>query len=142
MTVDYASADGTADSPDDFGAVSGGLSFAPGDLSKTILVPVAGDVLDEDDENYTIALSNAVNATLGDNLGLGTITDNDAEPTVSVGDVTVTEGNSGNVDATFNVTLSAASGRAVNVVYETAENNSARHARFRDRGVLPRLRRR
>ena len=125
VTVDYASVAGTATSPADYGAVSGGLTFVPGDTSETITVPVAGDLLDEDDENYTIALSSPVNATLGDNLGLGTITDDDAEPTISVGDVSVTEGNSGTVDATFNVTLSAPSGRAASVVYETGEDTAS-----------------
>ena len=125
MTVNYASVAGTATSPADYGAVSGGLTFIPGDTSETITVPVVGDLLDEDDENYTIALSSPVNATFGDNLGLGTITDNDAEPTVSVGDVSVTEGNSGTVGATFNVTLSAPSGRAASVFYETAENTAS-----------------
>ena len=125
MTVNYASVTGTATSPADYGAVSGTLTFVPGDTSETITVPVVGDLLDEDNENYTIALSSPANATFGDNLALGTITDNDAEPTVSVGDVSVTEGNSGTVDATFNVTLSAASGRAAHVVYETAEGTAS-----------------
>ena len=95
-------------------------------------MPVVGDLLDEDDENYTIALSSPVNATFGDNLGFGTITDNDAEPTVSVGDVSVTEGNSGTVDATFNVTLSAPSGRAASVFYETGEDTASGTLDFHD----------
>ncbi len=125
VTVNYASVAGTATSPADYGAVSGTLTFVPGDTSETITVPVVGDLLDEDDENYTIALSSPVNATFGDNLGFGTITDNDAEPTLSVGDVSVTEGNSGTVDATFNVTLSAPSGRAASVFYETGEGSAS-----------------
>ena len=125
VTVDYASIEGTATSPEDFGAVERPAQLRAGRTSKTITVPVAGDVLDEDHENYTIALSNPTGATLGDDLGLGTITDDDAEPTISVGDVSVTEGNSGSVGATFDVTLSAPSGRAVSVVYETFEDSAS-----------------
>ena len=49
-----------------------------------------------------------------------TITDDDATPTLSVNDVSVTEGNSGTTNATFTVSLSAASGRTVTVNYITA----------------------
>ena len=54
-----------------------------------------GDLLDEIDENFTLNLSGAVNATISDGVGVGTITDDDGEPTLSIDDVTVTEGNSG-----------------------------------------------
>ena len=103
---------------------------------------MAGDLVDEDDENYTIGLSNPSNATLGDDLGLGTITDNDALPALSVGDVTVTEGNAGTVNAVFTVTLSPLSGRAVAVNYATANDSATagpdyvvdeRHAQLRRR---------
>ena len=125
VTVNYASVAGTAHLAGRLRRRQRRLRFTPGDTSETITVPVVGDLLDEDDENYTIALSSPVNATFGDDLGLGTITDNDAEPTVSVGDVSVTEGNSGTVDATFNVTLSAPSGRAASVFYETGEDTAS-----------------
>ena len=75
--------------------------------------------------DYTIGLSNPSNATLGDDLGLGTITDDDALPALSVGDVTVTEGNAGTVNAVFTVTLSPLSGRAVAVDYATANDSAS-----------------
>ena len=53
-------------------------------------------------------LSDATNATIGDGTAQGTITDDDPLPAISIGDVTVTEGNSGTRRATFTVTLSAA----------------------------------
>ena len=131
ITVDYASADGTADSPDDFGAVSGGLTFDPGETSKTVTVAVVGDVLDEDDdETYTIELSDPGNASLGDTLGLGTIIDDDPEPALSVNDVSVTEGNAGTATASFTVTLSAVSGRASSVGYATANGSATAGADY------------
>jgi len=47
VTVRYATADGTAVAGGDYVAQSGVITFAPGELSKTISVPVMGDVVDE-----------------------------------------------------------------------------------------------
>ena len=76
---------------------------------------VNGDTLDENDENFFLNLSNASNASIVDAQGLGTITDDDSLPSVAIGDVTVTEGDTGTVTASFNVTLAPASGREVSV---------------------------
>ena len=124
VSVDYATADGTATAGADYTATSGNLIFTAGQTTRTITVPTSGDLLDEIDETFTIGLSNPVNAAISDPLGLGTITDNDATPTLTAEDVTVTEGNSGTVNATFAVDLSAPSGRAVSVDFATA-NGSA-----------------
>ena len=113
VNVDHATADGTATAPADYAAGTGSLTFTPGQTSKTVTVIVAGDSLDEIDETFTLNLSNAVNATIGDGSGLGTILDNDALPIASVNDVTVTEGDTGTVDATFTVSLNTPSGRAL-----------------------------
>jgi hypothetical protein len=85
---------------------------------------VRGDTLDEIDETYTLNLSDAVNATIADGQGLGTITDDDPPPQVVVDDVTVTEGNAGTANATFTVGLDAPSGRAVSVEYSTANGTA------------------
>jgi Calx-beta domain-containing protein len=47
VTVGYATSDGGATTPADYAARSGALSFAPGEIEKTVLVPVAADSLDE-----------------------------------------------------------------------------------------------
>ncbi len=111
LFVDYATADGTAVSPADYVATNGTLTFAAGETSKTVTVVVNGDQLDEIDETFTLGLSNGVNVTIGDGSGLGTITDDDALPALTIDDVTVAEGDSGAIAANFTVTLSAASGR-------------------------------
>lgn len=41
VTVDYRTKDGTAVAPDDYTSVSGSLTFEPGELEKTITVPLA-----------------------------------------------------------------------------------------------------
>ena len=103
MTVDYATADGAAAQPADYTAASGTLTFTPGQTSKTISVAVKGDTLDENDEGYVVGLSNPSNATLADATGAGTITDDDPLVSASIGDASVTEGNSGTVNAVFTV---------------------------------------
>jgi hypothetical protein len=76
VTVDYASADGTALSPDDYSAVSGTLSFDPGMTSQPVAVTVVDDDAAEGAETFTVSLANPVAATLGAaSTGTATITD-------------------------------------------------------------------
>ena len=124
VTVNYATTDDTAIAPVDYQATSGVLTFNPGDLTKTIIVPVNGDTLDEASETFFVNLSNATNGTLLDNQGQGTITDNDPAPSLSVNDVSVAEGDAGTIPATFTVRLSAASGRTATVNYATADDTA------------------
>ena len=124
VTVNYATADGTAVAPADYTTRSGTLSFAPGVTTAQISVPVAGDTRDEVNETFTVTLSGAANATLADSVGVVTITDNDATPSLAMADVTRAEGNSGTANAVFTVTLSAASAQTVTVDYATADGTA------------------
>jgi chitinase len=121
VTVAYATADGTATAGTDYTAGSGTLTFAPGETSKTVTVPLTGDTLNEADEQFVVNLSNAVNAPITTAQGVGTILNDDPLPSITIGDVSVTEGNAGAQAAAFTVTLSAASGRTVTVAYATAD---------------------
>ena len=136
VTVAYATGDGTA-AAGDYTAVSGSLSFAPGVTSQTVTVPVLGDQLDEIDETFSVALSAPSNATIVDAEGVGTILDNDVAPTISINDVSLTEGNRGSKNLVFTVGLSAASGRTVTVAYVTARGTAAPGRDYvADRGTL------
>lgn len=130
ITIDYATANRSAVANDDFDATSGTVTFAPGELSKTISVPVTGDSLDEVSEIFLLNLSDANNATIRVSQGQGTITDNDATPRLSINDVTVTEGTGSNTEAEFTVTLSAPSGLPVSVKCATANNTAVAPADF------------
>ena len=84
VSVGYATADGTATAPADYVAATGTVSFAAGETTRTITVAVNGDLTDEIDETFAVNLTGPVNATIADAEGVGTITDDDAPPSLSV----------------------------------------------------------
>lgn len=77
VSVDYTTADGTANTPADYAAASGTLTFNPGETAKTIPVTVVGEVTFEPDETLTVMLSKPVNGTIADGSAIGTITNDD-----------------------------------------------------------------
>jgi carbon monoxide dehydrogenase subunit G len=125
VTVQFATADGTAIAPDDYTELTlTTLTFDPGQTVGTVVVAVKGDTLDEANETFTLDLSNAANATIDDGRGVGTILNDEGVPSLSIDDVSVTEGDGGTVNATFTVTLSAPSGQTVTVHYATADGTA------------------
>jgi methionine-rich copper-binding protein CopC len=80
VTVDYATADGTAKAGSDYAAASGTLTFQPGQTSQTVIVSITGDKTVEPDETFTVRLSNPANATLADSQATGTILNDDTAP--------------------------------------------------------------
>ena len=101
VTVNFATANGTALAGSDYLAKSGVLTFAPGQTSKTVVVQVKGDTVVEPNETFFVKLSGATHATIADNSGTGTIQNDDPSqppainPGIRVNDVSITEGNSG-----------------------------------------------
>jgi len=63
-TIDYTTSDDTATAGSDYTLTSGTLTFAPGQASATITIPIASDGIDETVEHFTITLSNPIAATL------------------------------------------------------------------------------
>jgi hypothetical protein len=120
VTVQYATAPNTAVSPSDYAAASGTVTFTPGQTSQLVSVTINGDTTFEPNETFNVNLSNAVNGTIADAQGVGTITNDDTQPAISIGDVGVTEGNAGTTTATFTVSLTNASSQTVTVNYATA----------------------
>jgi len=124
VTMDYTTASGTAVAVSDFTTTTGSLTFTSGQTTKTVPVPITSDALNEDDETFTLSVSNVVGAGVTASSGTGTIVDDDSEPDLSVANATVTEGNSGTATASFAVTLSAESGREITVDYATADGTA------------------
>jgi hypothetical protein len=120
QTVDYSTADGTAVAGADYTATSGTLTFTSGQTSKPVDVLITNDTLDEADETLSLVLSNSTIAVT-DGTGLGTITNDDAEPTVSVADASVAE-NAGPLS--FTISLSTASGQEVDVDYTITDGTA------------------
>ena len=86
-SVDYSVNPNSAVTPGDYAAgtsaLTGTLTFAPGTTTQTITLNIANDTIFELSENFTVDLTNPINATISDIQGVGTIVDND-QPTVSV----------------------------------------------------------
>ncbi|MDQ3815025.1 MAG: hypothetical protein M3347_13880, partial [Armatimonadota bacterium] len=128
VTVRYATAPGTVNPANGQDAPNSGdfqnrrdvLIFPPGVTSQDLTITVNGDNLDEANETFFVNLSSPVNAGISDNRGVGTITDDDAPPRLSISDAApVFEGDSGSTMAQFTVTLSEPSGQQVKVIYGT-----------------------
>jgi hypothetical protein len=124
VSVQYATATGgTATAGTDYTAVSGTLNWADGDTAnKTFTVPITNDALNENNETVNLVLTGpSGGASLGaQGTATLTITDDDSQPSLSVSDASVVEGNSGTANLTFNVNLSAASSQIVTVNYATS----------------------
>jgi hypothetical protein len=83
VTVDYSTANGTAEAGGDFIELSGTLTFMPGETSKSIIVPTVDDGSGESAETFVVNLSNPTGgAVLADAQGVATIVAND--PSISV----------------------------------------------------------
>jgi hypothetical protein len=118
VTVQYATANGTATAGSDYQAGSGTLTIPAGQTTGTITVPVLGDRLGEPDETFFVNVSGATNATVADAQAVGTIADD--EPRISIDDVAKAEGKKGKMTLfTFTVTLSAAYDQPVTVSFQT-----------------------
>ena len=123
VMVDYNTRGETAIAGSDYRAVSGKLTFIPGQTRKSVRIPVIGDQLAEFDEAFFLKLHDAENARIADRWGVVTIMDN--EPRISINDVSVTEGNCGTTPLTFTVSLSAPYDRPVTVNYATADGTAS-----------------
>lgn len=82
------------------------------------------NTVNEPTETFSVSLSGAVNATIADATGVGTVLDNDTTPALSISDVSVTEGNTGMVNAVFTVTLSVVGSQTVTVNYATVNGTA------------------
>ena len=81
IRVDYATVAETATVGVDFTATSGTLVFAPGEVTAALAVAILDDVfLEDDDETFRVELTNAVETTIEDATGIGTILDDELCP--------------------------------------------------------------
>ncbi|MCP1386553.1 Calx-beta domain-containing protein, partial [Runella salmonicolor] len=126
VTVDFATANGTANAGGDYTPNSGTLTFPANGAgqTQTVSVSVLGDVVGEANETFFVNLTNimgAADVTFADNQGLGTIQDDDLS--FSISDATILEGNSGTTTLTFTVTRNSTA-TAETIDYQTADNTA------------------
>jgi hypothetical protein len=125
VSVNYGTANGTATAGSDYDAVSGKLTFAPGETNKPILIPVRGDQLVESNEAFFVNLSGAKQASIADSWAAVTIVDDDdTRPRIGINDLWAQDGDSGTTPYTFTVSLSAVCDAAVTVNYATADGTA------------------
>ncbi|MEH6519091.1 MAG: retention module-containing protein, partial [Halioglobus sp.] len=126
VTVRFDSFDGTAKVvTGDYDPVTGIVTFAPGQTEVVISIPTNVDDIQEGTEDLTVELSDPSNAEILDGTGVVQIVD-DFTPTLSINDVTVTEGQT----AVVTVTLSASVDEAVTVNFATANGSAASGADY------------
>jgi hypothetical protein len=114
---------------DYFGLTSAVTLLGNGETPPTaqVLIVTCGDTLDEFDETFVVNLTSVTGGLqIADGQGRGTLLDEDPEPSLRIGDRTVTEGDAGSINATFTVSLSSVSGKDVTVPAFATEDVSAR----------------
>ncbi|HEX6097942.1 MAG TPA: Calx-beta domain-containing protein [Thermoanaerobaculia bacterium] len=118
ITVNVQTSDDTATAPSDYVAAATTLVFAPGEVSKPFTVTINGDATVEPTEAFFVTLSAPVNASILDDTGAGTITNDDVAGAVDLsimksGPSTV----SGGSPVTYTLTVAnTGSANATNVV--------------------------
>ena len=125
VTFDIATADGTATTADnDYVAQSlTGQTIPAGSSTYNFNITINGDSKVELNENFFVNVTNVTGASVLDGQGVGTI-NNDDTATVTLGDVSLVEGNAGTSTMTFTATLNNAVQGGFTVNYATADGTA------------------
>lgn len=126
VTFDWSTIAGSAVGGNDFFLASGSSVTIPaGSLSSSAVVSLVNDPYDENAETFSFKISNpSSGATLLDDVGLASITDDDAPPTVTFSQAT-SSGSENAGTAQIMIMLSEVSGRAVTVPYTVHASSTA-----------------
>jgi hypothetical protein len=128
VTLTVNTAVGTAALADFTAITNGTVTFAPNNtVAQTVNVVINNDLLDENDENFTLTLSNLVatgTVTIDTATATGTIQDDDALPVLSMANVSIPEGIAGTSAMNFVVNLTPVSGRDVSFTRATADGTA------------------
>lgn len=131
LWVEFFTSNGTAVAGQDYIGTNGTLFFPPGMTSQVVSLVVLGDNIDENLETFFLNLINPTNCTITTPQVRCRIIDDDPTPTLSIDNVTVTEGPpSGTNTAVFNVRLSAPSSLVVTVGYSTSDGTAQANADY------------
>ena len=104
ITIRWSTVDGSAIAGQDYVAATGSVTIAAGQQSATIVIGLIGDVVEEADEYFVVAITDTAGAFIGDGSGRVTIGNDDKTVTVSVGVTDASASEIGANPATFTVT--------------------------------------
>ena len=124
VTVDYLTENGTAEAGTDYVAVSGTLTFSPGETNATVSVVIQGDTDPEPDEVFFLRLKNALNGNLRSTRAQGTILNDDGKPRLIIRDLIQAEGNSSMVSFVLALLLDKPSSEPVSVTCTTVDGTA------------------
>jgi uncharacterized delta-60 repeat protein len=123
VTVSFSTSNGTATAGEDYTATSGTLTFAAGEINKTLTVQVNGDTFAEGNETFTVNLSNANNAVIAVGQGTGTILNDDTGGSLQFSSSNYTV-NENQATATITVTKTGGNASGVSVNYSTSNGTA------------------
>ena len=125
VVVDYQTMDGTATTANaDYVSTSGTVTIPFNSTSATVSVVVNGDTKYESDETFQVWLTSVQHASTGDDIGEGTIENDDTPPLISIGSRSVDEGQAGPIPLVLTVSLDHETDQTVTAHYETADNTA------------------
>jgi CSLREA domain-containing protein len=131
ITVNYQTADGTAKvSENDYQAITGTVTFAPGETTKSITVPINGDTAYEPDETFFVNLGNPVNASVARAQGVGTIINDDPQSGTIQFAASTYSVNEGDGQLVVVVTRTGDVSGGVNVDYVTSDTTATDRSDF------------
>ncbi|NOT32646.1 MAG: T9SS type A sorting domain-containing protein [Candidatus Eisenbacteria bacterium] len=126
VVVRYQTSDGTATvSDNDYVAVTDSITILPGNSSGPITLNANGDTRFENGETFVLTLTSATHATLGATVAAaGSLTNDDAPPSLTIDDLVQAEGDADSAAFTFTLSLSTASGLPVSADFATADSTA------------------
>ncbi|MBO1048752.1 MAG: hypothetical protein HEQ10_13875 [Dolichospermum sp. DEX182a] len=126
ISVNYQTVDDDATTANnDYVAKTGTITFTPGQTTQTLPITINGDTVSEINESFTVLLTNAVNATLVKNEGIGIIR-NDDLPSVTVTPI-YTQATESGVPGIFEINRTGTTTKSLNINYSlsgTATNGT------------------
>jgi hypothetical protein len=127
VSLDYSTVDHSANSSlGDYDNISSkSLVFESLETIETISAVVNGDLIDEaNPEKFLFHYTNPSEAQLAEEYSTVSIIDDDAPPEISINDVSGNEGNSGQQDFVFELSLSSPSEFPVSVLVTSMDNTA------------------
>ncbi len=123
LTVNYT-VGGTATNGTDYASIPTSVTFAAGSATATVIVDPTADTTVESNETVILTLAAGTGYTIGTTTPVTGTINNDDSASISINDVTVSEGNSGTTNAVFTVTLSNPVDTSVTLNYATANGTA------------------